>query len=496
MKKTATFILTALSSLTLFSVWAQPANDNVCAAQPLTIGSTVTGNGVMATVEPFEVSPPNTGFDCYTDWCDGTLDNSVWYSFVAPASGIITLTTCNAGNNADTQLALYESSDCSDYTLFTLVAANDDMPNGCNNGMSTYASEISVCDLTPGNTYYVQVDGYMGEDYDFELSISTATTCPNIAYVQFVHSSGDQSIETFDIRVDGVLVADDLSYQEATDFILFENIANPYITINPSNSTDDSNPYTGTNVTLDQNGRYVVPIIGIFDEPSYNMNVNFPYLGFVGADVLDAPVDANNMQIAFFNNVTDIEAFRYFYDGIDAYGPVYYGQPMVDEYSLSSLPFDLYAATNPTHYATFDIPFENYVGESIAVITSGFVTPSENSNGPGLSMCVVHTDGTVDCFEDVLSVSELAFELGVDLYPNPANEMVTIKYNLPKDYSDVSVEILSITGQNLSTELLKNSGETQQEHQLSISDLPSGTYWVRLTSENSESVPEKLVVVH
>lgn len=85
-------------------------------------------------------------------------DQTVWFKFVAPLSGSVIISTESLpqGENFDTQLALYETADSSKYKIFRLIASDDD--NG-QEGLG-YNSEFSYSGLTPGNTYYIQVDGY------------------------------------------------------------------------------------------------------------------------------------------------------------------------------------------------------------------------------------------------------------------------------------------------------------------------------------------------
>lgn len=85
-------------------------------------------------------------------------DATVWFSFQAPASGSVIVSTefVNQGSNVDTQLALYEADDPFDYSTFRLLASDDD-----NGGVGLgFNSFFPYTGLTPGQTYYVQVDGF------------------------------------------------------------------------------------------------------------------------------------------------------------------------------------------------------------------------------------------------------------------------------------------------------------------------------------------------
>lgn len=144
-----------------------PGNDIPCNAVPLLANTNyVYGNG-GATVDAGEsaITPPLTS--CITGWCDTGIETSIWFTFVAPASGYVEIDACNLGTNFDTQLAVYTATDCNDYSTFTYVGANDD-----GTGCTAFASNLTLACLTPGNTYYLMVDGFDADTGLVELLIT------------------------------------------------------------------------------------------------------------------------------------------------------------------------------------------------------------------------------------------------------------------------------------------------------------------------------------
>ena len=117
-------------------------NDLPCNASALTLGSLVYGNNECTNDASEPVVP--------VCWSGGTR-HTVWYSVVCPASGEISVRTA-AGTLLNTQIALY-SGTCGSLTL---VGCNDDY-SLCGSG--TLTSEIVASGLTPGNTYFIAVDG-------------------------------------------------------------------------------------------------------------------------------------------------------------------------------------------------------------------------------------------------------------------------------------------------------------------------------------------------
>ena len=94
-----------------------------------------------------------------------------WLSWEVPVEGgVYLISTCNEGTTFDTQLALWEASDCTDFNSFALLNANDDA--GC--GLGSFRSTMLTPCLQGGETLYLQIDGYYGEVGDVEVSIQAA----------------------------------------------------------------------------------------------------------------------------------------------------------------------------------------------------------------------------------------------------------------------------------------------------------------------------------
>jgi Secretion system C-terminal sorting domain/GEVED domain len=128
-----------------------PANDNLCHAMMLTVGSDSAGDAFSLASSTAETGEPAGA--CFNSGVNG----SVWFSFVAPASGEVTMSTDIAGGTlTDSEIAIYAGIGVTCTDLSTLGAAlNCDQDSGT---VVTYNSILSVTALTPGDTYYIQVD--------------------------------------------------------------------------------------------------------------------------------------------------------------------------------------------------------------------------------------------------------------------------------------------------------------------------------------------------
>jgi len=124
-------------------------NDSTCDAITVPVdGSTTVYANVGATTQ---TGKSVTGF------------NTVWFEFIAPASGHVEIQTC--GNDFDNMLEVYEGTDCSDFGTLNLVDGATGNPFASCPGTFDPAG-INLCGLTPGNMYYLvigsEADGDVG----------------------------------------------------------------------------------------------------------------------------------------------------------------------------------------------------------------------------------------------------------------------------------------------------------------------------------------------
>ncbi|MCB9185345.1 MAG: T9SS type A sorting domain-containing protein [Flavobacteriales bacterium] len=152
-----------------------PTNNEACGSEALSLGA----NGPYTHSSFYDAAAWETSFTVPTvgcteqgGWCiDVDIENSAWYSFVAPASGNVSISS--DGSSFDTQLAVFSGS-CQDVEggNGVLLGANDDDPDASGSGGSTLTSNVLLCGLTGGETYYVLVDGWGGATGDLTLTIT------------------------------------------------------------------------------------------------------------------------------------------------------------------------------------------------------------------------------------------------------------------------------------------------------------------------------------
>jgi hypothetical protein len=157
-------------------------NNNPCQAVGLTVSNNCTPSvfsnaGANLTTVPM-IPAPGCG-----NLVAGSAD--VWFSFVAPPSGIAIIET-GAGTLTDGAMALYTATNCSG--TYNLVQCNDD-------GGPGFMPFLTFNNLTPGQTYFIRFWGYGTATGTFSICVHGPTTVPatNCSYL----------LELFDAFGDG-----------------------------------------------------------------------------------------------------------------------------------------------------------------------------------------------------------------------------------------------------------------------------------------------------
>ncbi|WP_417266714.1 fibronectin type III domain-containing protein, partial [Brumimicrobium sp.] len=125
-----------------------PMNDDICNAITLSLDAGCAGGTYTNTGATLQNNEP-------TDSCWDTTEylRTVWFKFVAPESGNVTITTeFSGGSLANNHFKVYEApTDCSNLqTLGAVTTCSDINVNG---------ATINPSYLTPGAYYYIQVSG-------------------------------------------------------------------------------------------------------------------------------------------------------------------------------------------------------------------------------------------------------------------------------------------------------------------------------------------------
>ncbi|MEE9297113.1 MAG: proprotein convertase P-domain-containing protein, partial [Phycisphaerae bacterium] len=128
-----------------------PENDNCQDAAPIECGATA-----------FDTTGADTDGQAHPA-CDfdGQTYHDIWYEFIAPQGGVLTVSTCNQANY-DTDLVVYDGCDPDDFMCppgdAEMLGCNDDAP-----GCAGFSSEVTV-PVLGGNCYTIRVGGFQEGD--------------------------------------------------------------------------------------------------------------------------------------------------------------------------------------------------------------------------------------------------------------------------------------------------------------------------------------------
>lgn len=158
-----------------FNLFADLANDDVCDATMIAEGDSLNrftnmGSTIQAGEENFSMPiDPDNGWSA-----ENEVQSSVWFKFVAPASGSVSVDVKTIdfpfiNQSFDPQVAVFGGA-CDDITLLQLLSANDNSVLSPGNDNNSY--QIVSC-LTPGTEYFIMVDGFdgLGEQGYFSIAI-------------------------------------------------------------------------------------------------------------------------------------------------------------------------------------------------------------------------------------------------------------------------------------------------------------------------------------
>lgn len=167
-----------------FNVTMPLLNDSICNAETIPVdGIAYAFNNTGATVEALDVdvAPPVTGANTNTGWVNNFMNNTTWFKFIAPPSGDIRINSTAINFNG--QIAVYYPNSCSSIIANDLEGANDDAIGG-----TSVAPNFTICNLIPGEEYYLLHDGFAAPGIysislsEIILSAGTANGIINVCY--------------------------------------------------------------------------------------------------------------------------------------------------------------------------------------------------------------------------------------------------------------------------------------------------------------------------
>lgn len=127
------------------------------------------------------------------------------------------------------------------------------------------------------------------------------------------------------------------------------------------------------------------------------------------------------------------------------------------------------------------------------ISTHSIILSDNDLTYDGLNFIVDTGVTTLGITTDTLTSAPIILSENIHLsvYPNPANDFITIDYKLEQK-ANISIELINIEGKILETQTLENQ-LNENSIKLNIEKLEAGTYFVKFESENNVYVKKILV---
>lgn len=320
------------------------------------------------------------------------------------------------------------------------------------------------------------------------------------ADIQVIHNSADAAASLVDVYVNGTLTLDDFAFRTATPFVEVPAGVEIEVAIAPSTSTSVGDAIATFPYTLASGGKYVIVANGIVSPTGYSPAIPFDL--HVYAMGQDAAMVSTNTDVLVFHGATDaptVSAWETSGTPAQLFNDFMYG----DFEGYLELPTNDYIIevrdnSGTTPVAAYQAPLStlNLDGQALVVLASGFLNPSNNSNGAAFGLWAALSSGgaLVELpAASVTGVEEAIIVTDLNIYPNPVNNVLNIRFNM-EEASEVRLNILNSNGQLVQTQTLGNINAGNRLFNISTEELASGIYNLNIQT-NSGFENRNFVVV-
>ncbi len=311
------------------------------------------------------------------------------------------------------------------------------------------------------------------------------------ARIQVIHNCADLAAATVDVYVNGTILLNDFAFRTATPFVTVPAGVSLSVDVAPGNSTSSAQSIYNLTTTLAAGETYVIVADGIVSASGYTPSQPFQLSVF--AQGREASANAGNTDILVHHGATDAPTVDVVETSVPAgtivndisypsFSSSYLELPTAD-YSLN-----VTDASGATVVASYAAPLQTLglQGEALTVLASGFLDPSQNSNGPAFGLWVALASGgnLIPLPTIPLATNQFAQDQ-VRVYPNPVSGILTV--DLPQDHRTASATVIDSNGRTLM------QIDQMVSKQISFEGLAEGIYLLNLKVNNTE-VTKKIAV--
>lgn len=216
--------------------------------------------------------------------------------------------------------------------------------------------------------------------------------------IQFINNCPDVSVSSVDIYINGSLLVDNLNFRTATAFVDYNLLPPNMLTVGiaPATSLFITDTFANFNLTVNASNPNVIIIDGVKKSsggysPDKKISLDILSAGKIGA------LTPSNTDYIFFNGSTDMTTFDVKTGLTTLADDISYGNYSPSYLSVTTGDFKI-RLTNSSQSTTINTYNANFgtqvLGNNACVIlTSGFVNPANNNNGPAFGLWLAKDGG-------------------------------------------------------------------------------------------------------
>jgi len=310
------------------------------------------------------------------------------------------------------------------------------------------------------------------------VALISVTSFSQTARVNIIHNSADAAAEQVDVYLDAALTLDDFTFRTETGFIDFPAGVEVIIGVAPPTSTGPGDIIASFPVTLMDGETYVVVADGIVSPTGYDPPQPFGLQ--VYAMGREAATNGTNTDVLVHHGATDAPTVDVVETGVGA-GTIVDDISYTEFQGYLELPtadyvLEIRDETGTVGVAAFAAPLAtlNLDGAALVVLASGFLNPSNNSNGPafGLWVSTGTQGGLVELPAAALGVNDFDTTT-FSLYPNPTAGQLNVSLE-GTELANFNVTITDMLGRTVVTNMAVTNNT------IDVSSLQTGVYQISI----------------
>ncbi|MCP4483645.1 MAG: DUF4397 domain-containing protein [Flavobacteriaceae bacterium] len=308
------------------------------------------------------------------------------------------------------------------------------------------------------------------------------------ARVQVIHNSADAAAETVDVYLNETLLIPNFEFRTASPFVDAPAGLEIELSVAPPNSSGVEEAIYTAAVTLSADETYIVVADGIVSGSGYNPPQAF------GLQIYDMgrelAAESENTDVLVHHGSTDAPTVDIVETGVGA-GTLVDNISYTEFQGYLELPtadyvIDVTDETGSVTVASYQAPLAslNLDGAALVAVATGFLDPSQNSDGPGFGIGVaLPSGGPLVMLPELLGNLDYELSNAIALYPSPAKEQVTLS-------NSSSIKLEAATIYDLKGKLVSqiNLQDMQDERVIDVSSFATGVYMVHIKGEQSSVV--------